>query len=316
MNHFSKIFRYILLVTIVAILFLPLLQSKLNVVELKPLKGDVTYPPQAHFAISDWFSSKYQEEKETYLNAMFGFRSTCVRINNQIAYSLFNHANANGVIIGKENYLYEESYINSYNGNDFVGEDSLNHTIERIKSINNSLNILNKKLIIVLAPSKASFFPEYIPDKYLPIKKQTNYKYFSEKLKNSKLDVIDFNKWFIENREKSKYPLYPKLGIHWSVYASVLVADSILKFVGNKIERPISKINIEDILLSDPKDADLDIAEGANLLFKINSHKMAYPVLTLNCLVDTNKPSLLVVGDSYYWSINVLGIGNCFKKEK
>ena len=63
------------------------MQSKLKIVDLKALKGDVSYPPQAHFSINDWFTSKYQEEKETYLNVMFGFRSTCIRINNQIAYS-------------------------------------------------------------------------------------------------------------------------------------------------------------------------------------------------------------------------------------
>jgi hypothetical protein len=33
---------------------------------------------------------------------------------NQFAFHLFNKAKANGVIIGKENYLYEEKYINFY----------------------------------------------------------------------------------------------------------------------------------------------------------------------------------------------------------
>ena len=200
-----------------ATLFLPLIQTKLNIFELSPLKGDVRYPAQAQFSISDWFSSKYQEEKETYLNSMFGFRSTCVRVNNQIAYSFFKKANANGVIIGKDNYLYEESYLNSYNGSDFLGQDSINHTLNRLKYLTDTLKKLNKQLIVVFAAGKASFYPEYIPDSYLKSNvDNTNYKALSIGAKNIGLNVIDFNAWFVKNKSISKYPLYPKHGIHWS----------------------------------------------------------------------------------------------------
>jgi hypothetical protein len=35
-------------------------------------------------------------------------------MNNQLAFSLFNKAKANGAVVGKENYLYEENYIKAY----------------------------------------------------------------------------------------------------------------------------------------------------------------------------------------------------------
>ncbi len=30
------------------------------------------------------------------------------------------------------------------------------------------------------------------------------------------INHIDFNSYFVQNKGKSKYPLYPQYGIHWS----------------------------------------------------------------------------------------------------
>lgn len=196
---------------------------------LEPLKGTVNNPEDATFSKKDWIDGTYQEKKELYINSMFGFRSFCIRLNNQIAFNFFNKAKANGVIVGKENYLYEESYINAYTGKDFLGEDSISHTLNRLKFISDTLSRLNKQLIIVFAAGKASYFPEYIPDKYLPILEKTNYKSLSDGAKKLGLNVIDFNKWFVENKNKSKYPLYPLQGVHWSTYGTTLAADSLIR---------------------------------------------------------------------------------------
>lgn len=312
MNQFSKTFRYIILVTIVAIMFLPLLQSKLNVFELKPLKGDISYPPQAHFSIKDWFSSKYQEEKEKYLNSMFGFRSTCVRVNNQIAFSFFKKANANGVIIGKDNYLYEESYLNTYNGNDFLGQDSISHTLKRLKYLTDTLKKLNKQLIIVFAAGKASFYPEYIPNNYLRSNRDnTNYKALSHGANEMGINVIDFNSWFVKNKSVSKYPLYPKHGIHWSKYGMAMAADSIIKVIENMRGIDMPDISYNEVNIQKPHDEDSDIGDGMNLLVDLNGFDMAYPKIVISN-EGKDKPNILVISDSFYWGMYNFGISKCF----
>lgn len=313
MSQFSKIIRSILLGIILLTLFLPLMQSKLKLLDLKVLKGDVSYPPQAHFSINDWFTSKYQEEKETYLNAMFGFRSTCVRINNQIAYSLFNKAKANGVIIGKDEFLYEENYINSYTGKDLLEQDSIDAILYKLTYLTDTLNKLNKTLMIILAPGKASYFPEYIPDEYLKNKSNnTNYRFFAQGLKKSGLNVIDFNAWFILNKSTSKYPLFPKQGIHWSKYGMALAADSIIKKIEYLKNTSIAKTIYSDLVMQQPHDEDTDIGDGMNLLFDFKSFEMAYPKVIFNTIESKGKLNLLMVADSYYWGIYNYGISNCF----
>jgi hypothetical protein len=310
MRDISNTMKGFLFCAILGLLLIPMIQSKFEFVKLAPLKGAITQPDDAHISIGGWFSGDYQQKKEHYLNETFGFRNLFIRINNQIAFGLFNKAKANGVIIGKHNYLYEENYIKAYYGTDFIGVDSITHRIERLKFIQDTLSKLNKTLIVVFAAGKGSFYPEYFPNGYIKEKSTTNYEYHLKLAKQSGLNYIDFNKYFIENKTKSKYPLYPQYGIHWSNYGACIAADSMIKFI-EKI-RGIDMPNLywNDIELADARESDYDIADGMNMLFKLKSFKMAYPVVMIQSDSGKTKPSAIVIADSYYW----LMFGNTFSR--
>lgn len=310
-NKFIKI-RELLFFVMLMMLIAPVFQSSFNIVKLPPLKGAITEPVNNHFNAKDWFSGVYQEQKEKYLNETFGFRSSFIRINNQLAFNLFNKAKANGVIVGKKNYLFEENYIKAYYGTDFMGYDSINHKMQQLKYIQDTLAKLDKNLIVVFAAGKGSFYPEYFPEKYKSEKKQTNYETYVELAKKTGVSYIDFNKYFVENKSKSQYPLYPQYGIHWSYYGMCLAADSIIRFIENI--RDIDMVNLywNEIFISEPKDDDYDIADGMNLLFGLKSFSMAYPHIQFQSDSGKTKPSLLVVSDSYYWGLFNFGISNAF----
>ena len=123
--------------------------NEFNFVRLPALKGYIHVPEKALLNDSTWFSGTYQIGQEDYMNAFFGLRSLYVRLHNQLKFSVFKLPTANGVIIGKENYFYEENYIKAYTGNDFLGDDSITQIVNRIKFISDTLTKLNKQLIIV-----------------------------------------------------------------------------------------------------------------------------------------------------------------------
>jgi hypothetical protein len=295
-------------------LILPFIQGKFKFIKLVPLQGAVTPMEKKYIGLHDWFAGDYQTQEEKYLNENFGFRSLFVRINNQIAFSLFGKARANSVIVGKKNYLFEGNYIDAYFGSDYIGEDSIEHRIQRLKFIQDTLAALNKNLIVIFAAGKGSFYPEYFPDKYRIKKTTTNYAKHVELAGKAGLRFIDFNKYFHENKYKSKYPLYPQYGIHWSYYGMCIVADSIINFIED-----IRKIDMPDLYwdkidLSDATGSDYDIADGMNILWKLSSFKMAYPVIQTQPDSGKVKPSLLVIADSYYWDMYRYGFTKVFSK--
>jgi hypothetical protein len=312
MRDISNKIKSLLFCLIIALLFLPIIQNRFELFQLEPLNGAITIPEKNYVNIKEWFSGDYQLKKEKYLNECFGFRNLFIRINNQIAFSLFNVAKANGVIIGKKNYLYEESYIKAYKGTDFVGLDSITNRMMKLKIIQDSLSKLNKTIIVVFAAGKGSYYPEYFPDKYVLPKKQTNYELYVKLAKEYHINYIDFNKYFVDRKTFSKYPLYPQYGIHWSQYGMCLVADSIIKYIEKARNIDMPNLFWNKVEMSTPRETDYDIADGMNLMFKLKSFKMAYPLVQFQSDSNFTKPNVLVVSDSFYWGMFNFGITKAF----
>src|ERR1035437_2120971 len=210
----EKKLKRVLFVFVMLVLLFPMLQQTFNIIKIAPLKGVVVNSADTVFTFKGWFKGNYQTKKEDYCKDNFGFRNIMIRINNQIAFWIDRIALANGVIIGKENYLYDLGQINAYYGTDFKGVKPIEEAMYKYKAIHDKLKEKGIDLITVIAPSKATFFPEYIPDKYVKRKDTTIYDCYISKMKEMNLPFMDFNDYFINNKHKYPYPLYPKFGLH------------------------------------------------------------------------------------------------------
>lgn len=301
MKNFSTTIRGTLFLIILLLLIVPIIQNKFDFIKLEALKGAIKQPEKKYFSLKDWFAGEYQVQEEKYLNETFGFRSWFIRLNNQMEFNLFRKAKANGVIIGKNNYLYEENYIKAYYGTDFIGIDSITHRMQRLKFVQDTLRKLNKTLVLVFAAGKGSFYPEYFPENYKSEKSKTNYEYHIMLAKKLGINYIDFNGYFVEHKNSSKYPLYPQYGIHWSTYGACLAADSMIKYIETIRHIDMPNLYWNDVELADAKETDYDLADGMNLLSRLKGDKMAYPVLKIQSDAGKIKPSAIVVADSYYW---------------
>ena len=303
-NKVYRIKQY-LFIAIFVVISLPLLQFWIPFKYEDPLKGAIELAQKPEFERKNWLSGRFQEEYEKWFNQKFGFRNTAVRLHNQIGYSFFRNAKANGVIIGKENYLYEINYINAVKGKDFIGEAEIIKRSKELKEIQDFIESEGKSFFVVFAAGKASYFPEFIPDKYGNVNSEkTNYKYYSKQFQKEGINFINYNKWFIDNKHKSQYPLFSKTGIHWSMYGSLLVADSIIKYIENSNKIDIPSIITEKIIVSDSmQGSDNDIGQGMNLLFDFKAEKMAYPTYHFEAKEGKKQPKILVIADSFFWSI-------------
>ncbi|MDR0206260.1 MAG: hypothetical protein LBI45_03250 [Bacteroidales bacterium] len=306
-----------LLLMILLFLFtLHFTQYKFNWIKLKPLDGYYVMAENPKFSWNDWFSGSYQEAKDKHLTDHFGFRSFFIRINHQLRFSLFNKAKTAWVTVGKENYLYEENYIKAYYGDDFIGQDSIEQRMYKLKMLQDTLIKLDKKIIVVLAPGKGSFYPEYIPENFHKEKGTTNIEIYRQYLEKWNIFNIDFHRYFIENKEKSQYSFYPQYGIHWSIYSLCVAADSMVRYVEkvNNIDMP--HIYWKKINVTQPKRDDIDISRAMNLLFSPKSFGMAYPDIKYESDEGKTKPSLVVIADSFYWGIYNRGWSRLFSNDQ
>ncbi|MFC2118264.1 hypothetical protein ACFLSY_06455 [Bacteroidota bacterium] len=311
-NNSSILLKNSLFAIIMLLLFFLLIQQKFQIFTLKPLKGSYTLRENSPFTVKSWLEGNYQDQKQKYIEENIGFRNFFVRVNNQIAFSFFNNARANGIVIGKNNYLYEKHYITSHLGRNFIGRDSITDKVQKLKMVQLALKNRNIDLLVVLAAGKGTFYSEFIPKKFSPKNKTiSNYDVYLEELKKNMVNHIDFNQWFLEMKDTASYPLFPKCGIHWSVYGNVLAADSIIKYIQSLRKINMPEIRIEKIELPDSvRHPDDDIERGMNLLFNIPDLKMAYPSFKIIKDNNTVEPKVLTIADSYYWNMFNWGLSS------
>ena len=122
------------------LLFLPWIQSIWKPVRVKALRGGIETIVVPNLNEKNWFEGRYQQYQESYLNAEFGFRSSFVRLHNQLDFYLFDVLHAKSVLRGKDNYLYEYNYIAAYYGRDFIGKDSIRGRMLQLQDIQKKLD--------------------------------------------------------------------------------------------------------------------------------------------------------------------------------
>jgi hypothetical protein len=278
----------ILFLLVLLALIAPEIQKKTKWFQGKALNGVSDTMTRPHPTRHTVLSGAYQRHMQEYLEEKAGFRNSLIRLKNQLDYWLFNYTASPGVVIGKEGWLYIESYILNYTGRTFKGTARIDNEVRHLVTIQNQLKKRNIGFLVVFAPGKASFYPEYIPDRYKK-RQVTNYEYYRRKITASGLNFMDLNAWFRSMKNKTPYPIYPKNGVHWTCYTIALAADTIFKFIEKE-----KKIDLAEVSWNIP---------------------MPYPEFIYNTQGKT-RPRVMAVADSYWWGFAYTGItSNVFTKD-
>jgi hypothetical protein len=298
--------KRLLFSSLVLLLLSPILQRWFHIFTLPPLQGDFVNPAKPVPSRKAWYHGEYQDQYSKYLEPTIGFHDLLVRINNQFDFNCFRKGNTNDVVIGKEDIILGSEYIRSYLGGDFIGEKAVDKKLRRLKFLQEHLRKLGKDLVIVFEPGKVSYYPEKIPPRYsikFP-KRRNNYQAFTERARQLGVDFIDFNQWFVSMKKSTAYPLYSRNGIHWTEYGAWLAADSLVKYIEKKRNIDLPEVVADSIPVSAViRGSDYDAANTLNLLFRLKSFPLPYPVLSFPPGVNKQKVSVLTVADSYYWNI-------------
>jgi hypothetical protein len=286
-------------------LFIPLIKNNLFPGRERPLYGSYSEKETQCPGLTkrNWWNGTFQDSLNDYVNEHFGFRKTLVRLRNQVSWSLSKISYANGVEGGKDDYLFDIKYINAYRGKDFVGLDSIRARVARVKLLQEKLAEAGIKFFVVLAPGKASYYNDYLPEDRREIVGPTNYVTYREEFSEQKVHCLDFRKWFEEMKPKAKYKLFPKCGIHWSRYGATIAADSMIRYVAHRTN-PLSLFEYKGVKLTDSmRYSDYDVGQSMNLIWDILPDTMAYPNVYCPPPLPGSRPRMLMVGDSYFWTM-------------
>ena len=306
--------KKIVFIILVAALIIPFIQEQFKIIQLKPLSGVVIESSKVPFSINSWLDGTFQIEFESQIDKNFGLRNFFIRVFNQFDYSAFRKAHAY-VVIGKKHFLYEQNYIDEFTGKNFIGEDSMEIVVKNLKSLQDSLDIKNVLLLTVLAPGKTDYYNEYLPKNHI-ISSERNYTSLLNNAKKKNIRLIDVNGWFLKLKDTTRYPLFSNQGIHWNFYGMALVADSIRNFIEVNQEISLPELSWYLELPDTLRGTDYDLGNLLNLYLKLPYKKMPYPRFSIKYSPTDSRPRMLVIADSFYWTIFNEGIfRNTFTNE-
>ncbi len=306
--------KRLIYISILVFLSIPFIDTFVGgVVTVAPLKGDFHKAKNVGFEIDSFFAGSYQDNKSIYLNENLNIHPFMVRLQNQYLYSFFDKTKAYHTVIGKDGYLFDQTYISAYYGKDYSGEAKIQKNADAVNLFKEILDFYGKQLVVCFLPGKASFYPDKFPSHLeSDTRKLTNVEAYTDAFRKRGVPVLNLKDYLLSAKDTAHYSLYPKHGIHISTYGTVLVADTLVKFVeqltGRDIDNPlIDKIEVTNQL----KYYDNDIYNSLNLLLPVKMDSLAYP--SIRYKKGKQKCKALTIGDSFYKYIHDSGIHeHCF----
>tara|TARA_Y100000589_G_C27186771_1_gene643032 strand:- start:1759 stop:2895 length:1137 start_codon:yes stop_codon:yes gene_type:complete len=292
---------------IVMVMSLPICLDIARLKKPHPLKGENTELPFPQLKLESLILGSYTDSLNDYLKTNFTLRGMAIRTRNQIDYTIFNQTHARSVLVGKNGYLFEENYIKAALGTDNFDESKFEEKISLLEELYDSTGV---PIFVALAPGKASYFIDFIPDKYTAndsVKADRTYLKWKQRVDESeKLHLVDL-KFQLDPLED----LFPKNGIHWSEWAQVeafnILNDALDLYLPNN-KHPLNFV-VDSVYRSDQMEGtDEDIESGLNLWQDIPDLETTYYKVSWEVNDSTSKPRVLLIGDSYAWGVVNRGV--------
>ena len=281
MNRNGIAVLFIVLFAIAGIL--PLIQQGFRPIKLAGLQGAFDGGEMPIFSLTDYIKGDFQKKTDFYLQYNTAFNGNLVRLRNQIDYDLFGNINTI-LTLGKENYIFDPN------------------SVSVVCSLLRSQDI---PLLVIVPPNKANYFSEYLFP-YVETGDITNKKLVKDIIESNHETLIDFDNYFLDLKSKSKYPLMPKYGAHWSTYGAAIAGDSVLQAISKILNQQSCKFIFSSTeIAKKPRYTDDDYLPSLNLMRKWESPPFAYPELQFS---DGYKPKALIISDSYIWNWYDLGL--------
>ncbi|HEY9680556.1 MAG TPA: hypothetical protein V6C86_03095 [Oculatellaceae cyanobacterium] len=190
--------------------------------------------PQLKSNIRSWKEAPAQFEK--YFVDRLACRTELVRARNMLLVKAFSVSPSNGVLIGKNDWLFYmlDGDAQTMRHARPFSEEELAEWTNALEQRRQWLAHQGIKYTFILAPSKCTIYPEYLPQSYSLLNKDSRCDQLVAYLKgHSKLDVLDLRQYMIS--QKSAGQLYFRTDTHWNKLGAMLASTALVKHLREQL---------------------------------------------------------------------------------
>lgn len=185
----------------------------------------------------------------------FSFRSEMIADLSALRFFAFRlPARQDKVLIGNHGWLYyfDGGDVETVRHYPLLSKTEIQNWAKCLQDRTNWLNKRHIKFLFVLAPSKCTIYPEYLPDEYSALNTTSRADQLCAYLKeHTSVNFLDLRTTMNENKkiaEENKTFLYFKTDSHWNDFGACLAYGAITANL-NRLFPNLHRLNVKDISL-------------------------------------------------------------------
>lgn len=299
------------------LLFASMLQKQFNLFKFGNLKGEIVEQPMPDLSVKSYQEGSFQQLTEEHLKQNFGFRQPMIRFYNQYLWDFYKKTpvGEEQVIFGKDGWLYQPSMVADYYQNRFryyVTDSAqmaamLSEEAHRLLQLQQILEDKGVRMFVCMAPGKDLIYPEHLPEN-----QDTTHQgepaisprfFYAEEFAKLGVNHLNLEQWFLQLKDTADFALFPQTGIHWSKYAALYAADTLIRYMEH-----LDGVNLKNLVigpreLDDARDPDDDLEDLLNLMRPLPKPQYYYADAAADDDTTAIKPKIIVIGDSFWWTI-------------
>ena len=293
------------------LLALPGVQMVLRLPLDWPLQGAEAQVARPSVSWGAWWGGAFQREYDDWLGQRIGLRGWLVRTANQLRWSLFGElpsGRGTQVLAGKDGFLFEKAYVDAYAAGGDRSDEELREVSRMTRRLQDFLAGDGIAFLLVVAPSKAEVYPEYLPDAADVAGRggrTSTYEGIIDYLHEDGVNVLDAHELFLRwRREEPELSLlFAKGGTHWNRYGAARVVERMTDRLRELTGRDIPGIRVVGSVTNRTVvGVDNDLGDLANQLW---GRRLAGPQVhpVLERVEGGHLPRILFVGDSFIFTL-------------
>ncbi|HLP56360.1 MAG TPA: hypothetical protein VK151_15090 [Fluviicola sp.] len=286
---------YFAVILVLGLLF-PMVQQLTGLVYVRPLSGNI--PADSTQVSQSWWNGGLQKQLESYARDSSKLHPACVRLRNQIEFSLFDKLNAqdiyefNGIFYRYANPAYNEKSA-------FVGMEKIRRQTRQLAVLEKQWHSEGRQLYVIITPSKLHYYRDQLPEWNKSNTRNTNYIQYKKALLNAGINVLDADAWFLDRKRKGGIPTMAKGGVHWTLYGGAIALDSLIRRHNRSQETDFQRVTMEIDSGDKIYPEDVDAINLCNLLYppQENGLKLIHFPAPAN---PKQRIRPVVISDSYF----------------
>lgn len=185
-------------------------------------------------------------------------RSTLISLFNSLKYSLGNHVFPQ-VLVAEDGYL---EFTSDGNLDDYQNArllpGRLKDIYQQLKTLDGYLKAKDIELVVVVAPNKATIYPEKVPAEVKKVAEASRLDFFMDQAREADAPtIIDLRPSLLQARQERQ--IYYKTDTHWNSYGAYIAYRDIMNSIAAAYPE-LSPYPLDDFTIKESEPQKMDLA--------------------------------------------------------